>query len=707
VPLVSAHTQARREGYFRLEWKLADERTHLMAEGTPFILPVTADETKERDALVPASFLAAQWTRLPHGEVPPAFAARVRTLLGNAVAGVADPGPASPRPATTAPIQTRRRIPAAVWAIGAVALAAGVFLLTTKRESPAPNAGAGTRPPAVEKTTVTAVAPAAVLPNDKSIAILPFANLSPDKENEFFADGVHIDLLTNLLNIRDLRVISAQSVSGYRGTTKRISEIARELGVAYILTGSVRRAGNTVRISPPNDKKLADIFELQSELARSIAAELKALLSPDERARLARRPTENLAAYDLYLKSKDYDWLSYEDSARNWQHLQRREALLQAAIELDSKFALAWANLAGVHVNVIAGKHDTTAARQTKAKETLDRALQLDADLPATIRSLARYNLYVLRDWERSRKEVERLLRIAPNDTEAISLLAGDQVIEGKFAEAIANYQKALRLNPREAGYAASLFTHLWRGRRFDEARHFKRLEITLRPDDRSDFTLARLAFMATGATRDAKELATRLEQKDPGSPEVFHVRALAAIWSGDLAEAIRLDQARPAIPDEKPGNAPGFVNGDGVGDMALIYLQRGDAEAARRRLGNFPDLLRADLLREPDNSRVLRYLATVEAILGNKAPALRHAEKSVELGTSGSVKVNAREVLAQVCAIVGEKDRAIDEITELLQTVSQVNIHELKVMPVYFNLRGDPRFEALVNDPKNNAPLF
>jgi tetratricopeptide (TPR) repeat protein len=201
--------------------------------------------------------------------------------------------------------------------------------------------------------------------------------------------------------------------------------------------------------------------------------------------------------------------------------------------------------------------------------------------------------------------------------------------------------------------------------------------------------------------------MAARLAAKDPRADEVFRWRTLAAIWRGDLAEAVRLDQARPSDPDAKPGNAPGFVNGDGTGDMALIYLQRGDAAAARRRLGNFPELLRADLLREPENTRVLRYLGTLEAILGRKEEALHHAERSVGLANSPGVRSNAREVLAQVCAILGEKDRALAELTELLRLPSQVNVNELKVMPAYFNLRGDPRFEALVKDPKNQAPLF
>jgi TolB-like protein/Flp pilus assembly protein TadD len=718
LPIVSQNTQRRREGYFRLEWHLAEERSRLIARGTPFLVPVAVDDVPERTALVPEVFLSVQWTRLRDGEAPAAFGARLRQLLAGETEGVVGPArtiAADANATREAPVGTGRRW---LFPVGAVAVAVVAVALYLERREATPAATGEARPAA---TKVVANLPAAPS-NEKSIAVLPFANLSPDKDNEFFADGVHADLLSALTGLRELKPISSQSVSGFRGTTKKIQEIARELGVNYVLTGSMRRAGNDVRLSvqlidartdtpiwspAPYTRKMAAIFELQSELAQAIAGELKAVLSPEEKRRLERRPTENLAAYDLYLKAKEADYWAYNDPVQNRESLRRREALLQSAVALDSKFVLAWAELSGVHLNFVASKHDTTSARKTQAKQALDYALQLDPEAPAAIRMLARYTNFVLRDWQGARREVERLLRLAPNDATAISLLGQFQINEGQFAEALSNFQQAVRLDPLNAEYVGNQSYWFWRGRRFGAAAESMRREFALRPAMGLRSALARLAFQATGSVRETEELAAQLAEEDPRAPEVLRLRLLAAIWRGDLAEAVRLDQARPSDPDARPGNAPGFVNGDGTGDMALIYLQRGDVAAARRRLGNFPELLRADLLREPENTRVQRYLGTLEAILGRKEEALRHAERSVGLANSPGVRANAREVLAQVCAIVGEKDRALAELAELLRLPSQVNVNELKVMPVYFNLRGDPRFEALVKDPKNQAPLF
>jgi TolB-like protein/Flp pilus assembly protein TadD len=717
VPLVSQHTQRRREGYFRLEWHLAEERSRLIARGTPFLVPVAADDVGEREALVPEVFLSLQWTRIGTADSLSAFCERVRTLLGDSgaiPAGNRRSGAGQARP--TASDQARRRpwlLPSALLATAVVAVA----LWQPWRKVPAP------RPPAAQPSLDLSAGGLAKA--DKSIAVLPFANLSPDKENEFFADGVHADLLANLLNLRELRVISGQSVSGYRGTTKRIPEIARELGVGYVLTGSVRRAADTFRVSAqlidartdspiwspqPYTRKLTDIFALQSELAQSIASELKATLSPEEKKLLRRRPTENLAAYDLYLKALDAD-VGQAGVAMFRAGLDKRETLLQAAVELDEKFVAAWALLANTHILFVASKYDTTPDRSAKAKAAVDRAVSLEPESPEAIRALEHYSGRIAGDYQRADELLQKLLRVSPNDAEAHVALGYRQSFEGRWPEALVTVRKAAQLDPRNVNVATDLASLLWRIRRFDEAAGSMGRAVELNPAAvQQQIALTRFAFQASGSTREMEELTAKLEAKDPLSVEAWRLRIMRAIWRRDFAEAIRLDRQRPVAADAQPGNAPGFVNGDGTGDMALVYLAQGDGEAARRRIGNFPALLRAGLEREPENSRLIRYLAGLEAILGHKESALRLAQQSVDLAMTRaqfSVLTNAREVLAQVYAIVGEKDRAITELTELLRIPSQVNIHELKVMPVYFNLRGDPRFERLVNDPKNNAPLF
>ena len=254
VPLISANTQARQEGYFRLEWKLAEDRSHLMAKGKAFIVPVSIDATTERGAFVPDAFTAVQWTKLPGGETSAAFVARVQKLLAGPGAAVVGATAVS-APSSAAAPAAKAGLP--LWvtaALGVVVLGlvAFVFMRPSAKE-----AASATKP--VAETKTASAPPASNLPPPtsavplapaKSIAVLPFANMSPDKDNEFFADGVHEDVITNLAKIRDLKVISRTSVLAYRDPASRnLKKIAAELGVATVLEGSVRRVGTKVRVT--------------------------------------------------------------------------------------------------------------------------------------------------------------------------------------------------------------------------------------------------------------------------------------------------------------------------------------------------------------------------------------------------------------------------------------------------------------------------
>ncbi|MBI4622232.1 MAG: TIR domain-containing protein [Verrucomicrobia bacterium] len=294
LAVISAHTQHRREGYFRREWKLAVVRTNDMAEGVPFLLPVVVDDTAESRALVPAEFLRVQWTRLPGGLPTPQFIEQVKRLLAQMSADVGQVSDLPHRePLTSSSSTQRRTFP--LWAATMVgALVLGLVAYFALRPPTAP--------------AVNDLSSVALAKEDKSVAVLPFENRSEDKDNNaFFSDGIHEDILTNLAHIRELRVVSRTSVMEYRGKTGNIREIARKLGVAYVLEGSVRRAGNRVRVTgqliraatdehiwaETYDKDLNDIFAIQSELAQKIAGALHAALSPEEKKHLARRPGGN------------------------------------------------------------------------------------------------------------------------------------------------------------------------------------------------------------------------------------------------------------------------------------------------------------------------------------------------------------------------------------------------------------------------------
>ena len=309
--------------------------------------------------------MRVQWTRLPGALPTPQFVEQIKRLLAAPATPAMEAG--RPRPARrdeggASPVQpVGRRVPAA--AAGAMiamlvgALVVGAIFWRRPAESPAgANAAAGMRPPASEKS-----APAAPVANDKSIAVLPFENMSEDKDaSAFFADGMHEDLLTNLAYIRDVRVVSRTSVMQYRHTTKPISQIAQELKVAYVLEGSVRRAGNKLRVTgqliraatdehvwaKSYDRDLSDVFAIQTELAQAIAGALQSVLSPETKARLERRPTENTAAYDAYLRARELE------NAGNYDDPKPQIELLQRAVSLDPAFAAAWADLGALQAFV-------------------------------------------------------------------------------------------------------------------------------------------------------------------------------------------------------------------------------------------------------------------------------------------------------------------------------------------------------------------
>ena len=246
VPVISANTQARREGYFRLEWKLAAQRTHMISGRTPFLLPVVLDATRDAAADVPGEFRAVQWTRLVDGEVTPAFGARVKNLLGAEGAPVSDQRLEGPQmiDADQRPTRLQRSIPLWVWgALAVVAFGAWMFLPRTKPANATP------KPQPAATSPSAAAKPPLDLANAKSIAVLPFENRSADKKNAYFTGGIHEDILTNLAHISELRVISRTSVMEYRDTTKKMPEIGRELNVAWLLEGSAKRAGNLVHIT--------------------------------------------------------------------------------------------------------------------------------------------------------------------------------------------------------------------------------------------------------------------------------------------------------------------------------------------------------------------------------------------------------------------------------------------------------------------------
>ena len=710
VAVVSAATQARGEGYFRREWKIAVERTHDMASGVPFLVPVVIDDTPEAEALVPDEFMRVQWTRLAHGVPTPQFVEQVKRLLEGK--GTASGGTRASRPVISEPTgrETRspqkRGVPAWTWG-GLAAVIVGIVTavsVSNRNHAPAPLA-----------QPVVAVTPGASTVSDKSIAVLPFTNMSEDKDNAFFADGMQEDILTNLALIRDFRVVSRTTVMSYRTTTKSIRQIAAELGVAYILEGSVQRAGNKVRVTgqlikaatdehvwaQAYDRDLTDVFGIQAELSQSIATAMKTILSPEEKALIAQKPTDNPAAYDLYLQARAaFNLDNYTVVGR-----ARRTKLLEQAVELDPKFAQAWGELADSYAYSFFCDDEGKDALLAKAKAAMERALQLAPDNPDVIGSYGTYFYYGYRDYGRAVEQYERLARLQPNAPRIFNSLGLIQRRQGHWAESAVNTRRALALDPANLNYLHNLYATATAGRRWDEALMVQRRIVALVPEKLDEqMALGFLMFQTTGSTREGDEFIAGLSPEKKNSPRGINLRESWAAETGNFAEAARLDKLQPYFDED---GTPHVQQALGA---ASIYVALGDVAAARARLGDLPTQLRARLKSDPGNLNNYFVLAGMEAILGHGDEAKRLADRGVEqLPVSRDALDGA--IFAQFRAVAydwaGDKDFALAEYQRMFRIPTSVggNVHEMKI--AYSTLHGDPRFEAMLADPKNNAPLF
>ncbi len=709
LPVISATTQARGEGYFRREWKLAVERMNDMAEGVPFLVPVVVDDITEAAAIVPDAFRSVQWTRLPHGVPAPQFVEQVRKLLE------APRSPAVQRTEVRGQKSevrvSQRRKPLARWAWGTLA---AVLV----------GAGAGTffalrRPAATNPPPETPAAAA----TDKSIAVLPFQNFSENKEaNDVFVNGIHDEIITRLALIGDLRVVSRQSVVEYQRKAKTMRQVGQDLGVAYVLEGSVQRVGNRVRVigqliraatdehvwtAKPYDKDITDIFAIQSELAQDIAASLHAALTPQEKALLDRRLTDNPAAYDLYLKARE----SYRQEGFGPAALQRQETLFQSAVTLDPDFAAAWAALAGVHGGTYFLNWDHTEERKNKYKAAVDTAVRLAPDAPETIRALASYRSVVLNDPEQSIQLYERLAQLQPNNAEIQSVLGELRGgVQGRWAESADYHRRSTRLDPGCWLYAMYLQSRLRECRRYDDAIEEQRRLVSLRPDSAGDrYYLALLPFLARGSTKEMDEWLAGLPPTKANSPGTVEIRKTWARARGDFAEAIRLDRLQPYSRDDL--NL--FAKEQQAFDGAVTLAASGDVAGARARLEDLPEKTRAQLVNDPDNANLLSSLGRMEALLGHNVEAVRCARRAVELVPPSYHRywhaVHAYQ-LAVTLAWAGDKDGAIEEFARLMRselTVPGMSVFHLKSGPWAWPLRDDPRFQALLADPRSNAPLY
>ncbi len=504
VAIISVHTQERTEGYFRLEWHLAEQRTYLMAQDQPFLLPVVVDATADAAARVPERFRERHWTRLPGGVTPPEFTDRVQRLLGvpqktpsqdrsvPLLADSSDPsaGSGAAAPQQSSPVLRSR------WLVPAgIALAAGIGLsIWWSARMPVTKLSA----PAAQAPSSQTVNPAigVASDNEKSVAVLAFGNLSDDKDNEYFSDGISEELLNVLQKIPGLHVAARASAFSFKGKNATAQEIGAKLGVANLVEGSVQRIGSRVKVnaslsrvatgeelwSHSYTREVKDVFALQEQLALAIVEELRGRLPGAESTAAVKAAvkggTSNPQAYQLYLQGRFYMNRFAEDPMR------KAVDYFQKAVNLDPSFALGWAGLARAHTWIC--EYSTEAgefnAQLASAREAVARALALEPKLPEALSARAEIQLFVDFDWVGSAETLRQARELVPADPDLLVLASQLARAQGEQTTATELLRQAVALDPVKASALAALAFNLVFTRQFAEARALYRRVQDLNP---------------------------------------------------------------------------------------------------------------------------------------------------------------------------------------------------------------------------------
>ena len=542
---------------------------------------------------------------------------------------------------------------------------------------------------------------------DKSIAVLPFENLSDEKENAYFADGIQDDVLTNLSKLSDLRVISRTSVMQYRGRPTNLREIGKALGVSNILEGSVRRSGNRVRVNVQlidantdehvwandYDRDVTDVFAIQSDLAREIADMLQAKLSPAEKSQMTRKPTENGEAYLAFVQAHDLS-CAMEDLTK----LKQSEQLYQRAIELDPNFALAFARYSQLESWMVR-THDASSDHREKARTLAERALQLQPDLPEAHLALGSSYYYGDNNYEAALKEFEIAQRALPNESEVYLAIGAIQRRQGKWAESTANLEKAVSLNPKDIWPLQNLAFNYQMLRNFDAAN--KTIDRALQIDPQGISLWGIKAKFAIGEKGDLS-VGEKLLEKAKSFPMSSEERVMMIGGQANLLLAQRkyqeVLQLGATVPDDTFAAVPGSLAYKYY-PLGIAHKALGDDAAARIAFLKAKNILEEQLKQKPDDADLRVQFAKLLAWLGEKDAAVAEAQRAMDLRPESKDAFEGPQIteqVAEVYTILGDHARAIELLDELLSRPSELTSQRLKLDPAWDPLRNDPAFQAL-----------
>jgi TolB-like protein/Flp pilus assembly protein TadD len=547
---------------------------------------------------------------------------------------------------------------------------------------------------------------------EKSIAVLPFNNLSNEEENAFFADGVQDEILTDLARVADLKVISRASVMEYKsGVARNLRKIGQQLGVANVVEGSVQRAGNRVRVNAQlidahtdrhlwaqtYDRDLADVFTIQSEIAKMIADELQAKLSPSERSAIERPPTRDITAFDLYTRGKNLGLTaSFNVGAR--PNLLQAVDLLNQAVAHDPSFFQAYCQLAHAQDALYFFGYDHTPARLAMAEAAIQAAFRLrpDAGEAHLARAENLYRGYL--DYQGALAELEIARQTLPNDARIFELMGYIQRRQGHWEESTRNFERAADLDPRNTRTLQEIAISYDLLRRYhNEAATLDRALAVESKDTETQVSRAFMEFDWKADTRPLHQLIDSIRATNSTA-----IQNIANAWLSCALAERDVAAAKDALiaAGENPINLGRDVFFNRPFVEGVIARMANDEERARSAFGAARAEHEKIVQSQPNFGPALCVLGLIDAGLGRKDEALHEGRRAVELLPVEKDAINGPLMvayLAMIAAWVGEKDVACEQLATVIRPPSSVSYGQLKLMPFWDPLRGDPRFEKIV----------
>ncbi len=587
-----------------------------------------------------------------------------------------------------------------LWVTGflAVAILSIAVLFVVRHRAPNSAAGAGTA-----KSAPTPV---------KSIAVLPFDNLSDEKQNAYFTAGVQDEITSNLARIADLKVISRTSANLYKsGNPRNSREIGQQLGVAHLLEGNVQRIGNRLRVNAQlinadtdthvwaqtYNRDVADLFAIQSEIAQAIAAQLAAQISPAEKRAILRRPTADLTAFDLYIRAKDLSLRSpFTNSGK--KDLLEAADLLNQAVTRDPAFFLAFCQLAFTHDYLYFFGHDRTPARLALAEAAIQAAFRLrpDAGEAHLARAENLYRGYL--DYDGALAELEVARQSLPNDAHVFQLTGSIERRRGRWENSIGSLERAVDLDPRNIHTLQQLAGSYAFLRRYAEARLACDRALAIAPDDvETKLGLADVEFDWKANTKPLHELIDSVRAASPDAiPDIASPWFICALAERDPAAA--KDALIAAGQNVSPGNQSIRFNRPLA--EGIIARMSKDEDKAQSAFTTARAEQEKVVQAQPNYGPSLVVLGLIDAALGRKEEALREGRRAVELLPVEKDSINGPamiEYLAIIAAWIGDNDLACEQLATAIRYPSSLGYGQLKLLPFWDPLRGDPRFEKIV----------